>query len=233
MPRHTHNPANISIHAPREGGDRSNDYTDAYRKQFQSTPPARGATAGRSGADGQPLFQSTPPARGATTAVQEDFRRLEISIHAPREGGDGLRILRRSGHAGISIHAPREGGDAIGMIVWDASVIFQSTPPARGATIAFVRDVLTPRDFNPRPPRGGRLPPGSSSNFLSIISIHAPREGGDCGRHICSAGWCLFQSTPPARGATKALSFIAHSQEFQSTPPARGATLRENALNKN
>ena len=34
-----------------------------------------------------------------------------ISIHAPREGGDGGR-QRRKHWRGISIHAPREGGDA-------------------------------------------------------------------------------------------------------------------------
>ena len=34
-----------------------------------------------------------------------------ISIHAPREGGDGGGLLHRRGLAAISIHAPREGGD--------------------------------------------------------------------------------------------------------------------------
>ena len=33
-----------------------------------------------------------------------------ISIHAPREGGDGLSWASREPIA-ISIHAPREGGD--------------------------------------------------------------------------------------------------------------------------
>ena len=34
----------ISIHAPREGGDKQ-DYPNAFIKEvFQSTPPARGAT---------------------------------------------------------------------------------------------------------------------------------------------------------------------------------------------
>ena len=56
----------------------------------------------------------------------------------------------------ISIHAPREGGDI------KPHVQFMHT-----------------QNFNPRPPRGGRL------NFLNglleglAISIHAPREGGD------------------------------------------------------
>ena len=55
-----------------------------------------------------------------------------ISIHAPREGGDGMpadaiAILK------ISIHAPREGGDT-----------------------ARFRHVSAVHHFNPRPPRGGR-----------------------------------------------------------------------------
>ena len=33
-------------------------------------------------------FQSTPPARGATVIVQNPENPLDISIHAPREGGD-------------------------------------------------------------------------------------------------------------------------------------------------
>ena len=34
-------------------------------------------------------------------------------------------------------------------------------------------------DFNPRPPRGGRLLPDQIRMEVSEISIHAPREGGD------------------------------------------------------
>ena len=34
------------------------------------------------------LFQSTPPARGATFKPVEGFTPTDISIHAPREGGD-------------------------------------------------------------------------------------------------------------------------------------------------
>ena len=45
------------------------------------------------------------------------------------------------------------------------------------------------------------------SNFLPIpISIHAPREGGD---------GSVFEGT------------AIYNQLFQSTPPARGATLRD------
>ena len=101
-----------------------------------------------------------------------------ISIHAPREGGDSVAV--GGGECcGISIHAPREGGD--------------SRPRSSASCMS---------DFNPRPPRGGRLglfrdfpqfnrfqstPParGATIHFcrftkLILISIHAPREGGDC-----------------------------------------------------
>ena len=35
------------------------------------------------------LFQSTPPARGATVTNNGISTTSKISIHAPREGGDG------------------------------------------------------------------------------------------------------------------------------------------------
>ena len=57
----------------------------------------------------------------------------DISIHAPREGGDGF-ITGTVAGLGISIHAPREGGDLIGCMTVPVISIFQSTPPARGAT---------------------------------------------------------------------------------------------------
>jgi hypothetical protein len=34
----------------------------------------------------------------------------------------------------------------------------------------------------------------------------------------------MFQSTPPARGATNASNALDADASFQSTPPARGAT---------
>ena len=56
-----------------------------------------------------------------------------ISIHAPREGGDGA-VFHSLDYIEISIHAPREGGDHVDVIYRMVNVEFQSTPPARGAT---------------------------------------------------------------------------------------------------
>ena len=78
----------ISIHAPREGGD--------------AIASGSGLSLAR--------FQSTPPARGATRMSGAMLAECAISIHAPREGGDAA-IIFVDLKADISIHAPREGGD--------------------------------------------------------------------------------------------------------------------------
>ena len=56
---------------------------------------------------------------------------------------------------------------------------FQSTPPARGATVKSTVFV-----------------------FFEFISIHAPRKGSDFPKVTTLSTRLLFQSTPPARGAT-------------------------------
>ena len=56
------------------------------------------------------IFQSTPPARGATAVGIRCVGTRPISIHAPREGGDGTAKESIAANE-ISIHAPREGGD--------------------------------------------------------------------------------------------------------------------------
>ena len=83
------------------------------------------------------------------------FHKAGISIHAPREGGDGFYVISFRVVV-ISIHAPREGGDAI------------------RRSLTAIKE-----NFNPRPPRGGRLLSPQPYKMGLNISIHAPREGGD------------------------------------------------------
>ena len=54
----------ISIHAPREGGDTILHAADAKAIQFQSTPPARGATARSAGASWRGWNFNPRPPRG-------------------------------------------------------------------------------------------------------------------------------------------------------------------------
>ena len=122
---------------------------------------------------------------------------------------------------------PPRGGRRQGIGLHRSEVLFQSTPPARGAPVAI----------------------GNRRHLHLGISIHAPREGGDLGVLGYAANSDLFQSTPPARGATKSIQgcrcFLSDFNPrpprggrrddpagrlgdvvFQSTPPARGATYR-------
>ena len=62
-------------------------------------------------------------------------------------------------------------------------MVFQSTPPARGAT------------------EKTQAAPGPT-----CVSIHAPRAGGDVGAVTHVPPVNAFQSTPPARGATTAVA---------------------------
>ena len=57
-------------------------------------------------------------------------------FHAPREGGDYDIFQPIIIPLGISIHAPREGGDRAEEEARRNREVFQSTPPARGATSA-------------------------------------------------------------------------------------------------
>ena len=126
------------------------------RGQFQSTLPARGATARSRQKEGKKIFQSTLPARGAT--IRGNFQKLArlISIHAPHTGSDE-RIYQ---------HLTFTHG-------------FQSTLPARGATSSTFADLLGSAHFNPRSPHGERRAGESRLRRADSISIHAPRTGSD------------------------------------------------------
>ena len=101
-----------------------------------------------------------------------------ISIHAPREGRD-LCLWRWTTGKNISIHAPREGRDLGGAQNASQPPQFQSTRPARGATVKQV-SALEYDTISIHAPREGRDDSLHIHVFLrDSISIHAPREGRD------------------------------------------------------
>ena len=63
-------------------------------------------------------------------------------------------------------------------------------------------------NFNPRPPRG-RLEKILLRLKKTAISIHAPREGGDCRASTQAPVPTIFQSTPRAGGATGQVELVA------------------------
>ena len=177
--RHKRGGHSISIHAPREGSDRTREAAFSFALSFQSTLPARGATLvprgkpatvsvfqstlharGATGINATQkalfAFQSTLPARGATIVEMYHLCGCEkISIHAPREGSDPLRLSMSASYRDFNPRSPR------GERRWRTATLrpeigFQSTLPARGATVAT-----------------------SNVEIVTQISIHAPREGSD------------------------------------------------------
>ena len=173
----------ISIHAPRTGSDLSSKLVFGIHKSFQSTLPARGATSRQPEPAAASRFQSTLPARGATRRVQRlPFRQKNFNPRSPH--GE-----RR--HFAAFCGTMRE---------------FQSTLPARGATRAFPSVLHSDGNFNPRSPHGERrwlcstLP---EHQHFNPRSPHGERRPPSCKgvRHLA------FQSTLPARGATRSVNF--------------------------
>ncbi len=220
-----HDAACISIHAPREGGDQEAINSQSQLDQFQSTPPARGATC------------RCRPCRG----------RFCISIHAPREGGDGGGLQTGDVQHQISIHAPREGGD-VGQLGFVRLKGISIHAPREGGDAKSAMSCARTVHFNPRPPRGGRLRNADERHQGARISIHAPREGGDRAM-LCAILQCTISIHAPREGGdlrllrllmaggisihapreggdVEQITILLPQILFQSTPPARGATCR-------
>ena len=192
---------------------------------FQSTLPARGATFKQLIHDVSVEFQSTLPARGATgdrggrrprgvgisihaprTGSDAFDRMIEqrnaISIHAPRTGSDRKCALLLSYFPNISIHAPRTGSDEHDFERGWLLVISIHAPRTGSDATAMPFSDSSHTNFNPRSPHGERLrrrpAPCRRWNF-NPRSPHGERHFANIERKIDN----VFQSTLPARGATR------------------------------
>ena len=192
----------ISIHAPREGGDVAGASIKSSSCIFQSTPPARGATARHTPCACYACHFNPRPPRGGRPLYSRPRKAPAIFQSTPPRGGATLLIILVPHQSGISIHAPREGGDKPILYVSIANAYFNPRPP-RGGRLTSRCTAGTANRFQSTPPaRGATIFQNRYSPLCLQISIHAPREGGDAVRTkscVCSRS---FQSTPPARGAT-------------------------------
>ena len=168
----------ISIHAPREGGDM---YTRSFcrlRAAFQSTPPARGATTPTPRAFATDCdFNPRPPRGGRPKKSKKLRKKPKISIHAPREGGDACFFCLSCPLEHFNPRPPR-GGRHFCVSLQKMKTQFQSTPPARGATTKQFTHRRNNR-FQSTPPARGATKRPMTIYGQELISIHAPREGGD------------------------------------------------------
>ena len=198
------------------------------------------------------------------------YHRLTISIHAPRTGSDGAGLPNQPGHD-ISIHAPRTGSDTPAEGTNEAAewhfnprsphgerraeqmvqlhhISFQSTLPARGATIVSAKNTLQKQKFQSTLPARGATVRVHQNVLVFVISIHAPRTGSDCNRRCDGFAIHAISIHAPRTGSDTLMDgllpeqlnfnprsphgerrlikgFANISKTFQSTLPARGATL--------
>ena len=174
----------------------------AQAKSFQSTLPARGATCAP-GSTPRPArnFNPRSPHGERHERIEKNENLQAISIHAPRTGSDCWAATCRGTPAHFNPRSPHgERLRSAFMVV--SLVIFQSTLPARGATVARqvkhavaqFQSTLPARGatfgcrfqscqaphFNPRSPHGERLLRRQpQTDGVLLISIHAPRTGSD------------------------------------------------------
>ncbi len=222
--RRPRNGVEVSIHAPRAGGDTTLPNAIRPAWVFQSTPPARGATQVSAVNDNSTGFNPRAP-HGARRALRFfSGSPMSVSIHAPRTGRDEAAGTSSARGCSFNPRAPHGARPAASHACCSDGK-FQSTRPARGATCYckdppgchFVsihaprtgRDVqasrprLAHRPVSIHAPRTGRDPDGLwSFSTETDVSIHAPRTGRDCGTTVATASVKEFQSTRPARGAT-------------------------------
>ena len=64
----------------------------------------------------------------------------------------------------------------------------------------------------------------SANGLLMYISIHAPREGSDTVTFILSPHRFISIHAPPRGERQNCVNYAIDYLRFQSTPPARGAT---------
>ena len=192
----------ISIHAPRTGSDKERELGAPVPLKFQSTLPARGATwldyqaddypadfnprsphgeRRQHDADGQPRENFNPRSPHGERHMQSWLPCCCCGYFNPRSPHGERRAAHqwRTDADGISIHAPRTGSDVSYSAHSFAISIFQSTLPARGATIAIRSGTRTHGISIHAPRTGSDSTTRSASRPRKGISIHAPRTGSD------------------------------------------------------
>ena len=168
----------ISIHAPRTGSDAGRCPSSLQSADFNPRSPhgeRRRAMICRASAR---KFQSTLPARGATGA----FNRWAASwsYFNPRSPHGERPVRHTPGSALLSDFNPRSphGERLAPPSTISATLSFQSTLPARGATGCSTTKSRGLLFQSTLPARGATSHQGEDFRCV-LISIHAPRTGSD------------------------------------------------------
>ena len=170
-------------------------------------------------------FNPRSPRGGATRLSDDAYKRLKVSIHAPREGERPIHARRSPAGLPVSIHAPREGErHEWGWKGWLSAEVSihapregerRQTPSVSIRGVKRFQSTLPARGSDTTHPAGGGREGG--------VSIHAPREGERRAPPGTSAPSNRFNPRSPRGGATSTLGALLLAFQFQSTLPARGS----------
>ena len=123
----------------------------------------------------------------------------------------------------VSIHAPREGSDGVLKSVDDFLQGFNPRSP-RGERHTLIAGITGRRSFNPRSPRGERRPSLRAVRDMLWFQSTLPARGATA-PSAAHHSPRMFQSTLPARGATSAKSRSAHICEVSIHAPREGSDI--------
>ena len=128
-----------------------------------------------------------------------------ISIHAPRTGSDLWLHSRARTLLYFNPRSPH-GERRLLPTCGRSCLYFNPRSPHGERLLALRRFALNPRFQSTLPARGATMT-SSRSDGASAISIHAPRTGSDVPAGCCTTISVKFQSTLPARGATPLMCY--------------------------
>ena len=126
--------AAISIHAPRTGSDNAGTQEAIRQQNFNPRSPHGERRYNKGYGACSVRFQSTLPARGATALTAERIRGVAISIHAPRTGSDLVLVDMVLYLLNFNPRSPHGERQQLFPKWKQLKQAFQSTLPARGAT---------------------------------------------------------------------------------------------------
>jgi len=167
----------VSIHAPRAGRDPMCLAIRTKRDRFNPRAPRGARRRADAPDDGKPQFQSTRPARGATAIAADTLAALDVSIHAPRAGRDRSTIRMSKTAKRFNPRAPR--GARHGIVCAFAFLRLVSIHAPRAGRDLVSHTLGLVQQVSIHAPRAGR---DSAVSYLEAnrpVSIHAPRAGRD------------------------------------------------------
>ena len=169
----------ISIHAPRTGSDADLVMAKRGLDDFNPRSPHGERPAPKMMCCIQrPYFNPRSPHGERLATCTETCQGFGISIHAPRTGSDPCPRCRWGRPCHFNPRSPH--GERQYMGIWEQfPFTFQSTLPARGATVT-VPEFDFAIAISIHAPRTGSDNVNSRiCSYPGIISIHAPRTGSD------------------------------------------------------